>query len=163
MKWAVISLIFLTFSVAFGQDSPPAERVYRIGNGVSAPRVASKKEPEYSQEARRARVEGTVALSLVVDKDGMAKNITVAKRLGFGLDEKAVEAVEEWRFVPGQKDGNPVPVLATIQVNFRLLTAPVTGGWTALNTIYLWAPPVHCWKSPSFLPSLPPKRPAQLP
>jgi len=127
MKRAGISLIFLTFSVAFGQDSPPAERVYRIGNGVSAPRVASKKEPEYSQEARRARVEGIVTLSLVVDKDGMAKNITVSKRLGFGLDEKAAEAVEEWRFVPGQKDGNPVPVLATIQVNFRLLTAP--GYW----------------------------------
>ena len=57
----------------------------------------------------------------------MAKNITVAKRLGFGLDEKAVESVEEWRFVPGQKDGNPVPVLAAIQVNFRLLAAP--GYW----------------------------------
>ena len=123
MKWAVISLLLLAFFASNGQDSPPAA-AYRIGNGVSAPLVRSKKEPEYSQEARNARAEGTVTLSLVVDKDGMPRNITATKRLGFGLDEKAIEAVEAWRFVPGQKDGNPVPVMVTIQVNFRLVDAP---------------------------------------
>ncbi len=66
MRRTAISLIFVAFIAAGGQDSLPVEGPYRIGNGVSAPRVASKKEPEYSEEARMARTEGTVTLSLVV-------------------------------------------------------------------------------------------------
>ena len=60
-------------------------------------------------------------LSVVVDSEGHARNVKVVKSLGMGLDEKAIEAVEKWRFKPGMKDGHPVNVLATIQVNFRLL------------------------------------------
>jgi len=94
---------------------------YRIGGGVSAPAVLSKVEPEYSEEARKAKWQGTVVLSLVVDDQGRPQNLKVLRSLGLGLDQKAIEAVEKWRFKPGMKDGKPVPVMATIEVNFRLL------------------------------------------
>jgi periplasmic protein TonB len=94
---------------------------YRIGGGVSAPTVLVKSEPEYSEEARKAKWQGTVLISLVVDEQGLPKNIKVVRALGLGLDEKAIEAVQKWRFKPGTKDGKPVPVQATIEVNFRLL------------------------------------------
>ncbi len=94
---------------------------YRIGGGVSQPIPIFKPEPEYSEEARKAKFQGTVMLAIVVDTDGKAKNIRVVRPLGMGLDEKAVEAVGKWRFKPGQKDGRPVPVMANVEVNFRLL------------------------------------------
>jgi len=94
---------------------------YRIGGGVSAPTVLVKVEPEYSEEARKAKWQGTVILSLVVDENGTAQGIKVTKSLGLGLDQKAIEAVMKWRFKPGMKDGKPVPVMASIEVNFRLL------------------------------------------
>jgi len=94
---------------------------YRIGGGVSAPVPIYQPEPEYSEEARKAKWQGTVVLALVVDEMGRAVRIQVTKSLGLGLDQKAVEAVEKWRFKPGMKDGKPVPVIASIEVNFRLL------------------------------------------
>ena len=94
---------------------------YRIGGGVSAPVPIFQPEPEYSEEARKAKWQGAVMLSLVVDESGKAVNIKVTKSLGLGLDQKAIEAVEKWRFKPGMKDGKPVPVMASVEVNFRLL------------------------------------------
>jgi protein TonB len=94
---------------------------YRIGGAVSAPTILSKVEPEYSEEARKAKWQGTVVLSLVVDAQGRPQGLKVARSLGLGLDQKAMEAVAKWRFRPGMKDGKPVPVIATIEVNFRLL------------------------------------------
>jgi TonB family protein len=94
---------------------------YRIGGGVSAPTILSKVEPEYSEEARKAKWQGTVVLSLVVDDQGRPQGLKVVRSLGLGLDQKAIEAVEKWRFRPGMKDGKAVPVMATIEVNFRLL------------------------------------------
>jgi protein TonB len=94
---------------------------YRIGGGVTSPTVLVKVEPEYSEEARKAKWQGTVVLSLVVDENGAAQAIKVTKSLGLGLDQKAIEAVQKWRFKPGMKDGKPVPVIAAIEVNFRLL------------------------------------------
>jgi protein TonB len=94
---------------------------FRVGSGVTQPQVLSKIDPEYSEEARKAKYSGTVLLQLVVDVDGKAKNIKVVKGVGLGLDEKAVEAVMKWKFLPGKKAGTPVPVYATVEVNFRLL------------------------------------------
>jgi len=94
---------------------------YRIGGGISAPSVLFKVEPEYSEEARKAKWQGAVTLSVIVDELGRPKNVTVLRSLGLGLDQKAVEAVSQWRFKPGLKNGKPVPVFATIEVNFRLL------------------------------------------
>jgi TonB family protein len=95
--------------------------VYRIGGGVTAPTLIHKVEPEYSEEARKAKFQGTVVLYVVVDEKGMPKDIKVVRPLGLGLDEKAVEAVEKWRFRPGYLNGKAVAVAATVEVNFRLL------------------------------------------
>lgn len=95
--------------------------VFRIGGGVSSPRLLYKVEPEYSEEARKAKYQGTVMLAVEVWEDGLAHNIRVVRSLGLGLDEKAVEAVTKWKFSPGKKDGKPVRVAAQIQVSFRLL------------------------------------------
>jgi periplasmic protein TonB len=95
--------------------------VYRVGGGVSAPIPLYKVEPEYSEEARKAKFQGTVVLSIVVDERGMPTQFKVVRPLGLGLDEKAIEAVQKWRFRPAQKDGKAVAVLATVEVNFRLL------------------------------------------
>jgi TonB family protein len=94
---------------------------YRIGGGVSQPTLLSKVEPEYSEEARKAKWQGTVVLSLIVDASGLAQEIKVVRSLGMGLDQKAIEAVQKWKFRPGMKDGKAVPVYATVEVNFRLL------------------------------------------
>jgi periplasmic protein TonB len=94
---------------------------YRIGGGVSAPVPIFRPEPEYSEEARKAKWQGAVLLQLVVDENGVPQDIKVVRSLGLGLDQKAIEAVQKWRFKPGLKDGKPVPVSANIEVNFRLL------------------------------------------
>jgi TonB family protein len=94
---------------------------FRVGGGVTAPLVLHKVEPEYSEEARKAKYQGTVLLYIEVDPSGRATNIKVQRSLGLGLDEKAIEAVKQWKFKPGYKDGKPVTVAATIEVNFRLL------------------------------------------
>lgn len=95
--------------------------VFKVGGGVSAPQVLYKVDPEYSEEARKAKYSGTVVLQLVVDGTGRARDIRVVRSLGLGLDEKAIEAVNKWKFRPGLRNGQPVAVQATIEVNFRLL------------------------------------------
>ena len=95
--------------------------VFRIGGGVSSPIVLYKVEPEYSEEARKAKYQGVVLLAVEVWEDGIAHNIRILRSLGLGLDDKAVEAVKQWKFRPGKKDGKPVKVAAQIQVSFRLL------------------------------------------
>lgn len=93
----------------------------RIGNGVSAPKPIYTPEPEYSEEARKAKFQGTVLLSIVVDENGKATNIHVSRPLGLGLDDKAIEAVKKWKFEPGKYNGKAVAVQATVEVSFRLL------------------------------------------
>jgi TonB family protein len=93
----------------------------RVANGVTPPTLAYKVEPEYAEEARLAKYQGTVVVSVVVAADGTAQDMKVVRGLGLGLDEQALKAIGEWRFTPGTKDGQPVPVVATIEVNFRLL------------------------------------------
>jgi TonB family protein len=93
---------------------------YRAGGGVTAPRAIYDPEPEYSEEARKAKYQGIAILQVVVDAEGRARDIRVARSAGMGLDEKATEAVRQWRFEPGTKDGRPVAVVVNVQVNFRL-------------------------------------------
>jgi TonB family protein len=92
----------------------------RIGKGVTPPRVRSAPSPEFSTEARELHYQGTITLWLVVDTDGKPRNISIAKPLGMGLDGKAVECVEKWRFDPAQRDGQPVAVEMVVQVDFHL-------------------------------------------
>jgi TonB family protein len=95
--------------------------VYRPGNGVTNPIPTYRPEPQYSEEARAAKWQGAVLVSVVIDATGTPTNIQVIRPLGLGLDQKAIEAVSQWRFQPGTKDGEPVPVQAQIEVTFRLL------------------------------------------
>lgn len=97
-----------------------ASSALKVGNGVTAPRLLYKFEPEYTEEARAAKWQGTVLLFIEVTPDGIAENIRVLRSAGLGLDEKAVEAVKRWKFAPGAKEGVPVTVQAQIEVNFRL-------------------------------------------
>jgi TonB family protein len=91
-----------------------------VGGGVSAPRLIYDPEPEYSDEARKQKYQGMVLLQVVVGEDGRARDVRVAQSVGLGLDEKALEAVRQWRFEPGRLDGRAVAVVVNIQVNFRL-------------------------------------------
>ncbi len=95
--------------------------VYHVGGGVSAPMILHQVDPEYSEEARKAKYGGTVMLRIVVDTSGHVSKAEVVRSLGMGLDEKAIEAVNKWTFKPGTKNGSPVAVQATVEVNFRLL------------------------------------------
>jgi TonB family protein len=100
--------------------------VYRVGGGVTAPKLVSKVEPSYTEEDRTARVQGTVTLYVQVSPEGKAENMRILHSLSPGLDQKAMEAVRQWTFAPGTKDGQPVWVEAQIEVNFRLLDTPDT-------------------------------------
>lgn len=99
--------------------------MHRTSNEVTPPRLLSKVEPEYSDEAKRLGIEGVVILSPEIWQDGRPHNIRVSKSLGHGLDEKAIEAVEQWRFSPGTKGGKAVRVQVQIEVSFRLIKDPV--------------------------------------
>lgn len=88
---------------------------------VTAPRPIYKPEPQYTEDARIAKIQGSVKLSLVIDEQGRPDDIKVTTSLDPGLDQQAIEAVRQWLFAPGTRDGVPVPVTAFIEVNFRLL------------------------------------------
>ncbi len=93
----------------------------QIGGRVSAPTVLHSVEAEFSDEARRAKYQGVCLISLIVDTQGNPQNIRIARALGMGLDEKAIEAIRQYKFKPAMKDGKtPVPVMITIEVDFRL-------------------------------------------
>lgn len=94
--------------------------VEHIGGGVRAPVPVYTIDPEFSEEARRAKYQGEVMVQIIVDAQGNVQSPRVVRPLGMGLDEKALEAVVKYKFKPGTKDGKPVPVYMTIAINFRL-------------------------------------------
>ena len=96
--------------------------VYQPGNGVTLPRVLHEERPQYTSDAMRAKVQGTVLLQCVVRPDGTVGDVQVVKSLDstFGLDGQAVNAAKKWRFAPGTRLGEPVPVLITIELTFTL-------------------------------------------
>jgi len=95
--------------------------VYHMSELSKIPVLLYKIAPDYSDEARAARCHGTVLLGVIIDETGTPRNIHVLKPLGLGLDQKAIEAVQHWRFSPGLKDGKAVCVAANVEVNFQLL------------------------------------------
>ena len=103
-------------------DPPSTEsRVFYISRDVTAPELICHVEAEYTEEARQAKYQGTVVLSLVVQRDGSVRDIKVLLALKYGLTEKAMEAVLHWRFRPGMKNGTPVDVRKIVEVIFRLM------------------------------------------
>jgi len=96
------------------------EPVYRTGGGVERPRPISTPDPEYVEAARMARVQGTVVLSLVVDKTGHTRNVRIVRPLGWGLDDRAAETLSHWQLAPAVRNGEPVAVRLDVEVSFRL-------------------------------------------
>jgi protein TonB len=92
----------------------------RIGGGVSSPELIYKVDPEFSEEARKAKFMGIVLVNLIVDQNGQPQNVHVLRGVGMGLDEKAVEAVKQYRFKAAREAGKPVAVELNVEVNFQI-------------------------------------------
>jgi protein TonB len=92
----------------------------RIGGGVSEPQLVYKVDPEFSEEARRAKFMGVVTVNLIVDPNGNPQNVRLVRGVGMGLDEKAIEAVRQYRFKPARENGKPVAVQLNVEVDFRI-------------------------------------------
>lgn len=119
MRIGLLSYL-LASGIAFSFPADDSAELYRPGPGVSAPKVIHKVEARYTVQARRALVQGTAVLEVVVDEHGMPGRISTISPIGFGLDDRAREAVSQWEFKPGRKDGKPVRTIATVTVEFRL-------------------------------------------
>jgi TonB family protein len=113
------TIVAVTFGVARAQQ---VTTVYRPGNGVTLPKVTREVRPQYTSDAMRAGISGTVVLELTVKTDGTPDDVEVTRSLDkeHGLDEQAVNAAKQWRFEPGTKDGKPVPVRVWIEMTFTM-------------------------------------------
>ena len=95
--------------------------VFSVGGGVSNPVALYRPDPEYSEEARKAKLQGTVLLQVIVDENGRVRNPKVLRSLGLGLDEQSVKMILTWKFKPAMKAGKPVAVSILVDTSFRLL------------------------------------------
>ena len=93
---------------------------YRPGSGIVPPRLLFEEQPDYTEEARRKGIEGEVLLEIIVRSDGSVSDVRVLRRLGYGLDERAVQAVRQWQFAAAERFGTPVDVLVEVTVEYRL-------------------------------------------
>jgi len=109
-----------TVTVNFTLGNGVAQPAYKVGGDVSAPKPIFKPEPPYTDKARKDKVQGTVQLLLVVDAEGKVSDAKVVKALDPGLDASALRTVRTWQFQPATRDGKPVPVKVTVEVDFRL-------------------------------------------
>jgi protein TonB len=103
-----------------GDEAGRGGYAFRMGKGVTPPRVIYETDPEFSEEARKAKYQGNCVLALIVDASGRPTKIRVLNALGMGLDEKAIESVKNWKFEPGKKDGRDVAVEIAVEVDFHL-------------------------------------------
>ena len=94
--------------------------VQKIGHGISAPVPMKTPQAKYTREARERKVQGVCFVSLIVDANGVPQNPRIVRPVGYGLDAAALDAIRKYRFKPAMKDKKPVPVMMTIEVNFRL-------------------------------------------
>lgn len=106
--------------VGMGNGGGYGGGVMSVGGGVSAPQLIHSVDPEFTDAARRANLQGIVSIQLIVDAEGNPQDIHVVKHLGMGLDQKAIEAVHQYRFRPAMFQGHPVAVQMIINVNFHL-------------------------------------------
>jgi TonB family protein len=118
-----VAFVFATLVVTpvRAQSGKKDDKVYKMVDGITAPKLLKRVEPKYTPEAKDAKIEGAVVIKVVVTTEGKADNIEVVKGIDPGLDQNAMDAVAQWVFQPGTKDGQPVNVAATIEVNFRLI------------------------------------------
>jgi periplasmic protein TonB len=93
---------------------------YRPGSGIVAPRLLREVKADYTEDARRRGVEGEVLMEIVITRAGSVGDVKILRRLGSGLDERAVQAVRQWQFTPATRQGAPVDVIVEVGVEFRL-------------------------------------------
>ena len=126
---ACVAVVAITTGLSAQTNSPAdplsLEMMKPCGYGTpppcaTAPRAIYSPGPHYSKKARKEKVQGTVVLWAIVDREGRAKVIRVSRSVGSGLDEEAIKAVSKWKFEPGTSGGVPVPVQINVEVNFRL-------------------------------------------
>jgi TonB family protein len=118
---AAAGLLVAGLSSSYAAQTPD-EKVYLVSEaGVKPPKLLHRTEAKYTEQAKAAKVAGTVVLSLEVSSSGKAENILVLRSLEGSLDQSAIDAVKEWVFRPATKDGKPVRVKATIEVGFKLV------------------------------------------
>jgi TonB family protein len=105
-----------------GRDGGMDGDVYRPGNGVTMPIEIQKGTPRYTTDAMRARIQGSITVECVVQTNGVCSRIHVTRSFdpAFGLDQEAIKAAAQWRFRPGTRRGEPVPVLVTMEIAFAL-------------------------------------------
>jgi len=119
-------LVVVSSTHLLAQDSSPknGEVIYEFHkageNGITAPKGIFMPQPEYTDQARRKKINGTVLLSLVVNADGTVRDPAVTKSLDKGLDKQALETVKKWKFQPATKDDQPVAVRIDVEVSFRI-------------------------------------------
>ena len=118
--------LFVSVALLFALTIPLASmqsqgKIYSVKDaGVTAPRLVNKTEPDYTQEAKDAKIQGRVMLSAIIDVDGKAHEVKVEEGLDAGLDANAISAIGAWVFEPAKRNSEPVPVAVKIEVNFRL-------------------------------------------
>jgi TonB family protein len=110
----------VTAHTAAVADKPATNRIYKIGGDVTPPTLLNKVEPQYTKKAAKNKIQGMAVLSVVINADGQPQDIRVIRKLDPGLDQKAIEAVRQWTFEPATRNGQPVAVQATVEVNFQL-------------------------------------------
>lgn len=103
-----------------GEGGNTGGGVFRVGGSVRAPVLTHEEEAEFSEEARKAKFSGNVMVSMVVDENGNPKSVRVIRGVGMGLDEKALEAARMYKFRPALKDGKPVKVVISLEINFQI-------------------------------------------
>jgi TonB family protein len=119
---ARIGVVFFAAALLVPLSAFQNRTVYHVGeDGVTSPKVTSKVEPAYTPEAKEAKIQGGVVITAVINAEGRPEEITVTRSLDPGLDANAALAVAQWIFAPGTKDGRPVDVGVTIEINFKLL------------------------------------------
>lgn len=104
--------------VCVGQNKPAKITAVELSKEITPPRLLEVASPEYTPEAKKKRIEGEVALMIVVNEKGDVTEAKVTKGLGYGLDENAVEAVKVWRYKPAEKDGEPIAVKMEVTTSF---------------------------------------------
>ena len=112
---AAFSFLMLLAVVVRAEDEP----VFDIGPGITPPRVTHQVNPVYKPDSEGFRVTGTVIVGLVISSKGAPKDVHVVRSLGKGVDESAVEAVQQWQFEPARKGGQSVAVRITVEIRFH--------------------------------------------
>jgi TonB family protein len=120
MRLASLSAMLFLAAATLARAADDPSEIYEPGPGITPPKVIRKVQPYYTAEARRALVQGTAVLEVVVDEQGRPVRISTISPIGFGLDERAREAVSQWAFRPGRKEGQPVSTVTTVAVDFRI-------------------------------------------